>query len=1424
MRANGSTPRRGLRSITGLRVGFATLLASSALVSAMVISASRAAAVTVTVTVTNCDSTGPGSLADVVAGAPAGSMVTFSVTCPSTSPISLTSTIDVQVPITIEGPGASAMVVDGSSAVGTVFQFEPNVSGASISGLSIQHGGNADGSLPAISVPSTDSGITLSDLKIKKASQGISNEGTLTLSDCTMTGDNAFGPSGGAIYNDGDLTITSSTFKENTISSGNGGAIDSGGGSVTITGSTISDNLVGQGTGGGIENDAGTMTIADTTISGNYAQAVFPGGGIYNAGTMSVTDSTVSSNIAVGGGGIDNTGSLSVIDSTISNNDGEAPDYASGAGGNAGILNSGALDVTASTLAHNVHGTGIESTGGTASLAATVLANMYPFYDCSGVTIDAGYNLDDDGTCDFSATNDSFSHVEPYLGPLQNNGGPTQTNEPALGSPLLNDIPMGSTANGITLCPSTDQRGVARPQGSECDIGAVELSPTSQDITSPNEATATAGEPFSFTITTTGTPTPKISETGALAPNLTFANNHDGTATISGKAKKVGSSKLLIEARFGKGSTAYVVLQKFKLTITGPSISNVEISNNVTAPTVTINGTGFGTVADLGAGRGACGSSPTGYDYGNHFLFADTTDGWNAGEATPDYDCIGVTIQSYSSEQIVFTFGSEYGVYPIGSGVALLNSGDQFTMTLLGASFSGTAEYTTGTAPSTNTTTPASSSIVIGNANSDSAVVSGNATYGSPTGTVTFYECGPSASPEPCTSLANQVGSPVGVTAGANDTSSASSVSFTPSSSGYWCFAGYYSGDANYAGSSDTTTDECFEVMAHSSTTTTPASKNIDLGSASSDSAVVNGGATYGSPTGTVTFYECGPTATPEPCTSEANQLGSPVPVTAGASDTSSASSVSFTPSSAGYWCFAGYYSGDVNYAASSDTSTDECFDVAAPLDDAVSVVGSSQGYCALLTSSGVDCWGLGTSGQLGDGSFSEVDTPVAVEGVGGTGTLTGVTNLVSSSAGAGAGYCALLTSGAVDCWGYGYGGQLGNGTFEGSATPVEVEGVGGTGTLTGVTTLVAGQDNYCAVLTSGGVDCWGYGYYGELGNGTFYTTGDEGSATPVEVEGVGGTGTLTGVTNLVGSDFDRFAGYCALLTSGGVDCWGYGYYGELGNGTFYTTGDGSATPVAVDGVGGIGTLTGVTNLATDGEGGYCALLASGEVDCWGLGDYGQLGDGEFYTGPVGSATPVAVEGVGGTGTLTGVTSLVSSGSGGGGSYCAVLSSGGVACWGQGVSGQLGNGTFYSNSPFGSATPVAVEGVGGIGTLTGVTSLVSEAGNNSTYCAFVASGGVDCWGSGYSGELGNGAFYTTGDEGSATPVEVEGVGGTGTLSGATSLAGDLTANQDGETFCALLTSDGVDCWGSGNTGQLGDGEFYTSGPVGSATPVAVEAG
>ncbi|MDA8282513.1 MAG: RCC1 domain-containing protein, partial [Actinomycetota bacterium] len=137
-------------------------------------------------------------------------------------------------------------------------------------------------------------------------------------------------------------------------------------------------------------------------------------------------------------------------------------------------------------------------------------------------------------------------------------------------------------------------------------------------------------------------------------------------------------------------------------------------------------------------------------------------------------------------------------------------------------------------------------------------------------------------------------------------------------------------------------------------------------------------------------------------------------------------------------------------------------------------------------------------------------------------------------------------------------------------------------------------------------------------------TTGNQGSATPVQVVGVGGTGLLSGVAKVVSDGYVVGGTICALLTSGNVDCWGYGAYGQLGNGSFTTT----ATPVQVVGIGGTGLLSGVAQVVSDGSsssaipGTFCALLTSGNVDCWGYDAPGELGK---PTGSPGSATPVQV-------------------------------------------------------------------------------------------------------------------------------------------------------------------------------------------------------
>ena len=172
--------------------------------------------------------------------------------------------------------------------------------------------------------------------------------------------------------------------------------------------------------------------------------------------------------------------------------------------------------------------------------------------------------------------------------------------------------------------------------------------------------------------------------------------------------------------------------------------------------------------------------------------------------------------------------------------VSLLGAG----MALLGWAPSAFAADTSST-----TVSATSPTIVLGDSNTASATVSGDATFGNPTGTVTFYECGPTTSPTDCTSTANPVGSAVGVTAAAGNTSTAGSASFTPTSTGYWCFAAAYSGDTNYSASADTTSDGCFDVTAAStSTSSAPASSSIVLGTSNSDNATVTGNAAGGSP------------------------------------------------------------------------------------------------------------------------------------------------------------------------------------------------------------------------------------------------------------------------------------------------------------------------------------------------------------------------------------------------------------------------------------------------------------------------------------------------------------------------------------------------------------------------------------------------
>jgi predicted outer membrane repeat protein len=257
--------------------------------------------------------------------------------------------------------------------------------------------------------------------------------------------------------------------------------------------------------GAGIRN-AGTLTLVRNAISGNSAGS--SGGGINSSGTVTVDKSTLSGNRATDGGGIDFAGSATVRSSTIAAN---VAGRAGSSGSGGGIHGTGALVLSSSTLTDNRSYNALLAGGGL-DVASTVVGNsilasnfayiddqsMGALSNCAQVVDSGGHNLSDSSDCGLDKPGDRWGSTV-LLGPLADNGGPTDTEAVLPGSPAL-DAGAG--------CAATDQRGVTRPRGSACDIGAYELAPPL--------ATTTAATSVGFTTATmTGTVDPSLRETSA---------------------------------------------------------------------------------------------------------------------------------------------------------------------------------------------------------------------------------------------------------------------------------------------------------------------------------------------------------------------------------------------------------------------------------------------------------------------------------------------------------------------------------------------------------------------------------------------------------------------------------------------------------------------------------------------------------------------------------------------------------------------------------------------------------------------------------------------------------------------------------------------------------------------------------------------
>jgi hypothetical protein len=331
------------------------------------------------------------------------------------------------------------------------------------------------------------------------------NGSSLTIATTSIASDQAAGGSGGAfgyagggegggLYTYGTLTVSNSTLSGNSATD-NGGGIYNYYGTLTVSNSTLSNNSATDD-GGGIFNYFGTLTVSNSTLNGNSASF---SGGIDNFvfGKLTVSNSTLTGNSATfGGGGIsnDNYSTLTISNSTLSGNSARE-------GG--GILNAtttfGTLTVSNSTLTGNsaqggsYHGGGLFVAFGSPVLHNTLIAGN--FNGATGTTSDdvygalnsgGDYNLIGDGTGMTGLSNgvngnlvgSASAPIDPLLGPLQDNGGPTLTHALLAGSPAID---AGDPS--YTGPPFTDQRGFARVYNGRIDIGAFEFQPVPSTLT-----------------------------------------------------------------------------------------------------------------------------------------------------------------------------------------------------------------------------------------------------------------------------------------------------------------------------------------------------------------------------------------------------------------------------------------------------------------------------------------------------------------------------------------------------------------------------------------------------------------------------------------------------------------------------------------------------------------------------------------------------------------------------------------------------------------------------------------------------------------------------------------------------------------------------------------------------------------------------
>jgi cysteine-rich repeat protein len=314
--------------------------------------------------------------------------------------------------------------------------------------------------------------------------------------------------------------------------------------------------------------------------------------------------------------------------------------------------------------------------------------------------------------------------------------------------------------------------------------------------------------------------------------------------------------------------------------------------------------------------------------------------------------------------------------------------------------------------------------------------------------------------------------------------------------------------------------------------------------------------------------------------------------------------------------------------------------------------IGIAAGFvhtCALIEGGDVQCWGLGSSGQLGYGNTNTIgndEDPSAAGFVAFPGTAAALTAGSEHT-------CVLLDGGAVRCWGSGTVGKLGLGNTNFIGDNELPSAVGPINLGGAATQISAGAVHTCALRDDGNVFCWGSNSMGQLGYGNTTIIGD--TETPL----------AAGPVSIGAPAISIAAGWehtCAVTEQGSVKCWGNGANGRLGYGNITSIGD-NELPSSV----GVVTLDGdVATAVSIGLTHSCALIDNGGVRCWGAGDLGQLGLASTVTiGDNEAPSLVAQINIGYP-----VLQLETYYS----HTCVILDINAVRCWGRNLDGQLGYG------------------------------------------------------------------------------------------------------------------------------------------------------